>query len=391
MKTIDKPNNISPLLKPWLSGILIFQLLATLNVSALTEVAGGGLFLNTELSYNSDTNFFGSAEGGEIAQTSISLRPTLEWSRNKGTGSLSATLGTNITRYEDLDAFNDENFNASLNIEFPIEGSQVSGGANISYNETQDVNEYLQQRVALSSFNASLNGNYRLTNKLYFNGALSIENTDTIDFSSTENQIASLGVIFANLWNDASLNLSYRYQELETSGNTGSAIDSGEGSFSASLSGQILPEHIFPNLTATVSLHINNTSSTGTSSGSSNLGYNVNVNWKPRTRTSFTLSMNSDLDLTADDNSLTNTSFAFIVNQSIGEKWDISGNIRRSFVDYETSLREDTSTYAGLSLNYDIARNWSAGASINYQKTSSVAGGKDIERGTYAVNVSYRF
>lgn len=346
-------------------------LLAASSLPGFIDLDRGGITLETELFLQNDSNIRGSSLNE--SDTIISLDPTLHY-RRQARGSIDASLGVNFLRFDKFDNYDSENLHGSFAFRIPVaQGSPLSGGFSASYQESSRVDEFVNDRVFSEATNFSLDGQYRIRPRLSVRGRAGYTDRTTSFYSDMTEKSGSLGLLFDDVWQDVGVTLDYNYRDLNTSGDIGFQRDGVDEALSIGLTGQILPQSMFNKLEAYASVSLQKVDSTitGTSGGSDVLGYDGRLSWSPRDTTTFNLSFSRRVQNTIDDQTVTNSTLDFGVEQILSRLMRGSLSVFQRDIEYFGTTRNETRYGANASLSFVLGRNWSAGARISYEESDS--------------------
>jgi len=146
-----------------------------------------------------------------------------------------------------------------------------------------------------------------------------------------------------------------------------------EGStFSANLTGPILPPSRFTKLESSASISYQQANSPGIGdNGGKSLTGNINLSWNARERTKVSLSASRSQDLSPNDFTVVNSQVNAGVTEELGSFTHVSGSLGYSWRKYRGIDRRDATFTGGLSASYSITRSWSASTSYQYQNNEA--------------------
>lgn len=364
----------------------------------LAEVAGGDLTLSTTLSlaWDSDTSGGVDADGNEEDDISFSLSPTLRWSRDEGRGSIDAFIGMTLTKYRDIEEDDYNDFNAGLNIGFPFkEGSKLSGGGNLGFARTTDIQEDIDARATTDNYNAGVNFGYRLSSKvgLTFSGNYSYSTVEEVfdvaeivlapddpanptpgmefvvpagteeDFNDVSSYGGGVSVSFA-LRPTFGLFTSYNIGVSEVDGN-----EDQEGFENISHSWSVgFSKPITEKLSGSLSLGLQYTDAGDPEVDNfANWTANGSLSWQAREKTAMNLSLNRSAGISSDADTTITTGASVGVSQQFTQKLSGNLNFGMTYVEIDgLSAREIYSYTAGLSFSYTFTKQWSASLSYGF-------------------------
>ncbi|MCZ6671561.1 MAG: outer membrane beta-barrel protein [Verrucomicrobia bacterium] len=369
-------------------------LLASQTLLGFVELDRGELLLETRFQAVHDSNIRGN--NIKESDTIFSVDPTLRYERSSGRGSLGASAGFNIMRFNDFSEFDSENFHAEFNLGFPVaRGSPLAGGVNFGYIEDTRVDQFVNDLVSSERTSFGLNGQYRVRQKISVRGDLSFSDnkTATGNFSDSQDKSARAGIIIHDVWQSVGVTVDYRIRRLKTSGGTVERNDKDKSIF-IGLTGQLLPEHIFHKLEAYASFSMQkiDSSSTGGQNNRSAVGYDAQLSWEARPTTNINLSFSKDHQVTINDEIVENSNWSLGVQQQFSQLMTGSLNAVWRKLNYIGGLnRNDDRFGVTASLAYVLGRNWSAGLNVSYDDSNSNEDRFNYDRLQTGIYSTFRF
>ena len=233
-------------------------------------------------------------------------------------GSISAGLGVNIVRFDEFSNFDSEDLRGNFDLNFPAAaGSPFSGGINFGYTEDTLVDDFVNDRIASDSTNASISGQYQFRPRLSGRASLSYNDRNSARYSDLEETTASVGLVLSEVWQNVGVTLDLRERDLNSSGEIGNARDGKDTSISIGLTGPILPEGVFNRLEAYGSISFDKVDSTITRDGGDRdvIGYDGSLTWRPRETTSVSLTFNKGVQNTVTDDAVENSRISLGMSQ----------------------------------------------------------------------------
>jgi hypothetical protein len=392
-----------------------FAAFSTVQSYGFAELARGAVTLNTTLSGTYDSYFIGSRDNGDDFY--FTLRPDLQYSRKAGLSSIDGDLGVSMNRYDKNSQFNSEDLNANFRASLPVEaGARVSGGLSAGYTEGRVVDPLVNDRVSTKTTSLNFNASYELGLKMSLADSLSFSNSGRATYSDQRTLNNSFSYTYSNFLEETSLTLSHEYMRTTSSGDNilsvgldehSNAVNLGlshpivgaligsvsygyrildysaqqslngstrsEGStFSANLTGPLLPPSRFQKLQSSASISYQQANSPGLGDvGGKSLTGNINLSWNARERTKVTLGASRSQDLSPNDFTVVNSQVNAAVTEDIGYFTHLTGSLGYSWRKYRGVDRRDATFSGTLSASYSITRSWSASANYQYQNNEA--------------------
>ena len=354
------------------------------------EIGRGELFMETQFLVQQDNNITGN--NFKASDTIYSLFPNLRF-QQQGRGDLSASVGVSFVRFEDFDQFDSEDLNTQFRWELPAAaGSPFSSDIDLSYVESTDVDEFVNDRITSERTYLRLNGAYRLRQRLSVRGNLLYNDRNSVGYSSLREKSGTVGVIVHDIWQDVGLTADYRTRRLTTTGDIINRRNDKDDAIFVGLTGQILPENIFNRLEAYISLSYQEIDSTRSGGADQDLiGYDGKLSWEARPTTKVSLVLSKDLFLTVNDEIIKYQRTALELEQQFSRL--TSGTLSLGFndVEYTDIGRTDDRFEASASLSRVLGRNWSAGLNVIYQSGDSTTNFFDFNRFVSNIFTTFRF
>lgn len=365
-------------------------LLISSPLSAFTEIANGPLTLSSSLSISSDSNINGNSQ--QDSDTFMTLVPTLQWQR-PGPYQLSASFSYAMEKHDKFNALDSNNLSASFSANLPTaERSPLSGSFSASYVESSQIDQFLFQRVNQKNLSATINSAYRFRPSISAYGSVSYNDSNRDLVSGTQSQSYAAGFSFHNVWREIGFDVGYRYRQSESDGTLSTAAQNNENSLEFGLSGQLLPKDLFPALDASLTFSYQNNNSLSDQDEDINIiGINGSLAWEPRPTTKVTLSISRNLDLTPSDKTVEAINYALSINQQLAEQWStgltIGYNDQSYLASHETRDIINSSLFIGYNMNERTKLR------LNYSYTKSYADNPDgdYDRNLINLTANYRF
>lgn len=372
--------------------IIAALLLSAKLLSGFAEVGDGALSLETRFLAEYDSNITGSSIGD--SDFILSVDPTLVWQR-EGRGTLAASLGLNVSRFDEFGEFDSEDLHTDFTFNVPTaEGSPFSGGINFSYAEDTSVDTFVGDRVAQEATLMSLTTRYQTGRRLAWRGDLQYRDRNSTNYSDTTDKSIQAGVEVVDIWQNVGLTLDYRIRDMKSSGDIGQQRDYTDDAIFVGLTGQLLPESKFKKLEAFASVSVQKVDASETGIGGEDrdvIGYNGSLSWEASPLTNVILTFERDVENTITDQPVKASEISLGVSRLLSRRATANFSVISRKGGFLGSSRSDDSIGATLGVDYLIGNNWNAGALLRYDDHESSESLFDYYRVTFGVFSTYRF
>ena len=422
------PKNLSR--KTTLCGAILAAVALPFQASALVELPSGTININTTLSGTYDSYFIGTFDHKPDYYATLS--PQLSYTHNIGPSNLYTYVGVAINRYNTNSRFDSEDLSAGISSNFPVvEGSRLSGRIGASYSESTQIDEIVNDRVAMKSYQFDFSAAYRT--------GLKTNLSDRINYNRSERQIYGQQTIWSNLLafsyadflEDTNLNLSHTYTKtqsdapnfagyvydptligdipdvpLDQTANTfnvgvahplygqiigevvygymimdRSAAETNDHttsdktqSIALNITGPLLPPERFPKVKSSARISYEQSTSQGINdSGYKSVVGNVNLSWNARERTRVSLGASRTQSLGSNNFSVATTQGTFGVTENIGLATTLNGSLNYTWRTYRGINRRDNVFEANASLSHALTKHWRLGATYLFQNNNTNA------------------
>lgn len=382
-------------------------LFAVLNLVTTIAVGGpriGNGELNFQASVSATTSDGVSPRANSPSDTILAFTPGLTYTSEGKRLKSTVNASVQFTEYLDNDYLNSENFDLSISGNVPYApSSRLSGGWSLSYTDGVAQSFYTNSNQNLENLSASISSDVRFLSKLSFKSSFryndrSSSSIDFGDFSNSNETIGyTLGFHGRDFLGRAGGYVEYYYQErLTTGGNLGSDVDDEDDGINFGVTGQILPERLFPKLDADLSIGFTSTTrASGSEFGakSDRLVMNGSLSYPATSKTNVSLGFSRSLAVTDDDRTVEASAINLGLNYTPNQKIGFSSGISYSSTDYidDPSGRNDDSLSLNLRLRYSIRTNWSAAAFASFRDNSSNQAISDFSSSRFGVSTTIRY
>ncbi|MBK1875410.1 outer membrane beta-barrel protein [Pelagicoccus mobilis] len=384
-----------------LSGIAAF---ATTITQAGPRVAGGDLtILGTVEVTETDR---ASPNATSSSDTIFRFTPAFNWARESNRMALSSSLSFPMSRYEDNDALDSDSISFSLNGEMPFgNGPKLSGDWGISYFDGVQASYFTNQNLDSEDFSANAYIDYLLQRKLSFRSRISYQDRSSNGIERISSNDHKTTLFAAGLHSRdfirgrIGLYAEYVIQERKTNSNQqNEGIDDTDDGLNFGITGQILPERLFPKLDADLSFGFTSTgvdsSNSNTNSGDENrLTLNGRLAYPFNPKTNVALTYNRNLDITDDDQTVESSTFELSLDYTPKQKLSFVSAIAFESNDYiyDINSRNDDVFRFSFGANYSIRSNWFASFSIDHRDSSSNNAISDYDSTQFTLSTTIQF
>lgn len=361
----------------------------------------GALLLNPTLvnskprPFGGDLTFRATARYSETSRVSpradsrsdsvYSLIPAISYSLESNRLNLRSSLSFPMTRYDSTTSLDSNSINFSLSGNVPFDtGPKLTGSWRVNYNQGVQSNFLSNQNLDSTTSLVSLNSNYRLRNRLSLRSGLSFSDRSSSGIDSNfrnENQTLaySAGIHARDLIGTIGAYADYRIQIRETKSGSieNENVNAKDDGINFGLTGQLLPERLFPKLDADLSFGFTSSeprnSATSTNSRNNRLNLNGRLSYPASSKTDVSFTIRRNLDITDDDRTVESQQMSLSLSYRPRPKLSLESSVGLSEYKFlfETTDRSDEALTASLTGSYKIRNYWSASASYNYRDSSS--------------------
>ncbi len=355
----------------------------TASLQAGPRFASGDVTFQGTLSVTDSSRV--SPNAFSSGDTIYSFTPSVNYSRESNRMNLNASLSAPMRRYDSNDALDSNNIQFSLSGEVPFGANpRLSGSWNVNYHQGIQSSFLTNQNLDTTSTNLSINTNYRLRNKLSIRATASSQQRSNSGINSNfvndnETDSYSIGLQGHNLVGSIGGYVTYQVQNRKTTlGQIDQSVDNKDDGLNFGITGQILPERLFPKLDADLSFSFASTEGSdrnySQSGGRNNrLTFNGSLRYPANPKTDIALTMRRSLGVTDDDRTVEQTNFNLSTTYSPRPKLGFTASVGVTSSDfiYDDTERSDDAFTTSLSARYSIRRNWSCSLGYNLRNSSS--------------------
>ncbi len=388
---------INPLLLA--TSLLITALCIASTAQAGVRFAQGNVTASATVSLSETSR--ANPNANSASDTIYAFTPALNYSRESARLNLNANLSAPFRRYDSQGQLDSDSLNFTLNGNIPYgAGPRFSGSWSLSYFDGVQSNFLLNRNLNSENFQAGISSNYRLRNRLGLKTRLSYSDRSSSGIgdgfeNSNETFLYSIGLHAREIVGTIGAYVEYRVQDRQTTrGFMPIGIDDTDKGLNFGVTGQLLPERLFPKLEADLSFGFTSTNNLDDRGSDSNrLNLNGSLRYPANARTNVALHFGRNLRITDDDRTVEQSSISLNVQYTPRQKLALSGNIGFSsndFLDGDVSRDDDVFTF-GANATYSIRQNWKASLAYSNRESSSTRSIADFGSSliTLSTTISY--
>lgn len=344
-----------------------------------------------------DVFFAGTVEVSETSRASpradsssdtiFAFIPSVSYNRESARMDLNASLSAPFRRYDSNSRLDSDSLQFNLNGEVPFGANpRLSGTWSLNYFDGVQSSYLTNRNLDSTTFGANIYGDYRFGNRLSARARAqySDRSSSGIDSAFTNANTSTLYAIGLHarqlIGGRVGLYAEYVVQERETDrGLINQGVDATDDGVNFGITGQLLPERLFPKLEADLSFGFTSSAArdrftTNPNAGRSNrLTLNGSLRYPANPRTNVALTYNRNLAITDDDRTVERGQLQLSVDYTPRQRLTFITSVGMQTNDfiYATTERSDDVLTASVAANYSIRQNWSARLSYNYRDSSS--------------------
>ena len=343
-----------------------------------------------------------SPNADSSSDTIYTFTPEINYHREDSRLDLNAELSTPFTRYGSNSVYNSDDINFSMSGKIPYNpASRVSGNWDFGYFNGVESNLLLNRNLDTERLGGSITSNVRFLRKLSLRAGASYydrSTTGVLTSYQNSNRTTSYEVGIQGhelLFSNVGGYVSYRWQKRETTeGSINSNIDDTDNGINFGVTGQILPERLFPKLDADLSFGIASSKDIKNRGGRRNhLTLDGSLSYPPTSKTNVTLRYNRNLSVSDDDRTVLasriNLGFQYTPRQRLSFGAQL-GQSTNEFLDGETDRTDDRFT-AGVNARYLLRPNWSVFTYYNFRDSSSDVAIADYTSSVFGVSTTLSY
>lgn len=346
-----------------------------------------------------------SPRADSISDTIYTITPTVYYTRDTANLNLNAVLSFPVNRYEKSDELDSDSTSFSLSGNIPYgSGPRLSGNWSVSYFDGVRTDYFSNRNVSSETFQANILSEYRMVGNLALRASASQNDRASTGIgvvSQNDNKTTaySLGLHARDFIGRIGAYVEYRIQKRVTeAGRIGQGVDDKDSGLNFGVTGQILPERLFPKLETDLSFGFNSSSvsdsnTVGESGGEKRLTVNGSLRYAANTKTNVALVLNRGLRVTDDDRTIENTSVNLNVQYNPRPKLGLNASIGVQSNDFifDAESRNDDVTNLILGAVYSIRNNWTASVNYDFRNTSSNEAIADYSSSRVSLSTTIRY
>ncbi|MDQ8202126.1 outer membrane beta-barrel protein [Pelagicoccus sp. SDUM812003] len=318
------------------------------------------------------------------SDTIYTFTPALTFTQETSKLNASAHLSAPISRYEDNDQLDSDSLSFGLSGDIPYgAGPKWSGSWNVSYFDGIRANYFTNSNLNMETLSASISSNYQIGRKLGLRSGVSYSDRSSNGIAGSsflnDNETTAVyaGVHARELLGRIGAYVDYRIQDRKTDrGLINQGVDDRDDGINFGITGQILPERLFPKLEADLSFGYTSTQtseSVNRDGGSDRLTLNGSLRYPANQKTNVALLFSRGLDVTDDDRTVESSQATLSVDYTPRQRLAFVSSLGLSsndFVYSENARNDDVLTFQ-VGARYSIRPNWTASAFYNLRESDS--------------------
>ncbi|MDQ8179467.1 outer membrane beta-barrel protein [Pelagicoccus sp. SDUM812005] len=371
-----------PLSLALLSGAL---LIPATSLQAGPRFAGGDVTVQGTLSVTDSSRVSPNADAG--SDTIFGFTPAIYYTRESNRMNMEANLSLPMRRYDENDYLDSDSLSFGLSGEIPFgAGPKLSGNWGVSFFDGVQESYLTNRTLDSETFSANAYADYVLQRRLSFRARTSYSDRSSSGIDTSFSNANTTTLFAAGLHarelirGRIGLYAEYQIQDRKTDrGLINQAVDDTDDGLNFGITGQILPERLFPKLDADLSFGFTSTSasdrvSSRPGAGRSNrLTLNGSLAYPANAKTNVALTYSRNLSVTDDDQTVEQSQINLSVDYTPRQKLTFITSVGMQSNDfiYDLESRNDDVLTANFSTRYSIRSNWTASLSYNYRDSES--------------------
>ncbi|MDQ8184541.1 outer membrane beta-barrel protein [Pelagicoccus sp. SDUM812002] len=382
---------------------------ACLTTAIVTEAgprfAGGDLtFLGTASATDSNRVSPNANAGGD---TYFTFTPAIQYFRESNRMNLNANLSFPMRRYDETDALDSDSIDFNLNGEIPFGASpKLSGTWGVTFFDGIRQNYFTNNNLNSEHLHLNAYADYIIKNRLSFRTRAMYSDRSSTGVDSAFTNANTTTVFAAGLHarelirGRIGLYAEYQIRDRETDrGAINQNVDASESGLNFGITGQVLPERLFPKLEADLSFGFTSSSAgdrfnSGANSGSrERLTLDGRLAYPASTKTNVTLTYRRNLNVTDDDRTVESSEIDFGADYTPNQKLQFATalGLRSNEFIYDQDGREDDIVTFTFDTRYTIRTNWFANLNFDHRMSDSneAISDYDTTRVTLSTTIAY--
>lgn len=381
-----------------LSSGLIFQMGASVATAAPLVSIGDNadVFFNGSSSLRWASNIFRN-EHDEDSDLTWIISPGFEFNVGRGVSNADLSIITryDVIRYDDNNQLDVELFHIKAVGSYTTSRLELSGSVSFDENKTNsgDNNSNIKDLIEYDSFEANLNGEYRVSPKFNFGAGVRYSEKEYQTFEERFPDRETVRVpldVFYELTPKVDLSLGYAYTttDVEATSLNPNGDYTQKGSFyNIGARGNLLPK-----LTGffKVGYRTNDNDRPG-SKDSGMLGLDADLTWSATPKLTVRLALSRDFGVGGEGQSTENTSTNLSGSFSINSYLVASAHAGFTLRDYTNTGREDDQLDGGLRLSYSPNQYWQLSTGYTYSENDSNLANRSYENHMLDLTATLRY
>lgn len=341
------------------------------------------------------------------SDTIFAFIPAISYNRESNRMNLKANISAPIRRYDKNDYLDSDSLQMGISGELPFgNGPRLSGTWGATYFDGVQESFLTNRNLQTETFGINTSADYILKRRLSLRARASHTERDSSGIDSAYTNANTTTVFAAGLHarelikGRIGLYAEYQIQKRKTDrGLIDYLVDDSDDGLNFGITGQILPEHLFPKLEADLSFGFNSSSASDNVNSNANSGrrdrltLNGSLKYPANPKTNVALNYSRNLSITDDDRTVEQSQINLSLDYTPRQKlaFVTSVGLQNNDFIYDEESRSDDVLTAAISARYSIRSNWSTALSYNYRDSSSNVAISDYDSAqlTLSTTLSY--
>lgn len=368
--------------------------LVTLSAACLiiaSQSGAGPRFAGGDLTFTGTVSATDSSRVSPNATASgdtiFTFVPAISFARESNRMNVNANLSFPMRRYDENDNLDSDTIDFDLNGEIPFgTNPRLTGSWGVSYFDGIRQNFLVNRNLDSEQISFNAYADYVLKNRLSFRarGFYSDRSNSGVEsaFSNANTTTLFAAGLHARelIRGRIGVYAEYQIQERQTDrGFINQGVDATDSGLNFGITGQVLPERLFPKLEADLSFGFTSTSASDRFNSNPNSGRRERLTLDGRlaypatAKSNVTLTYRRNLNVTDDDRTVESSQINFGYDYTPNPKLRFATELGLRMNDFifDDQGREDDVLTASFDTRYTIRNNWFASLNLNHRKSDS--------------------